>query len=219
MPEVLGAVIPFPVPLTAPPDPVARYGVPVAGPAQVPAYRFPDPVAGTVVRVAEVVRVRYRKYDGSAHRDYPARRLAGDDHGTWLGVDSGTPSVYHGQPSVERIPFVLLVPPRQWWTAMFNAPPRTSEVYCDVTSPARWDGDDTVDLIDLDLDVVRKRHTGHVELRDEDEFAVHRASFGYPEDLVASAYAAAAWLRTALGNGTEPFASTYRQFLAQVDGA
>ncbi len=39
---------------------------------------------------------------------------------------------------------------------MFNPPPRTSEVYCDITTPARWEGD-TVHIIDLDLDVVRRR--------------------------------------------------------------
>ncbi|HEX6967389.1 MAG TPA: DUF402 domain-containing protein [Micromonosporaceae bacterium] len=161
------------------------------------------------------VRVVYRKYDGTAHRDYPARRLAEDDTGTWLGVPAGTPSIYHGRPSVEQIPFVLLVPHRSWWTAMFNPPPRTSEVYCDITSPARWEGS-TVYLIDLDLDVVRRRATGVVELRDEDEFAEHRVRFGYPDESVAQARAAVDWLLRALGDGTEPFASVYRKWLALV---
>lgn len=164
------------------------------------------------------VRVCYRKYDGSAHRDYPARRLTEDDHGTWLGVEAGTASIYHGRPSVEQIPFVLLVPRRSWWTAMFNPPPRTSEVYCDITSPARWDDDHTVHIVDLDLDVVRRRITGRVELLDEDEFAVHRARFGYPDDVVDAARQAATWLREALIGGREPFASTYRSLLAQVYG-
>jgi len=168
--------------------------------------------------VAEVVRVRYRKYDGSAHRDYPARRLADDHHGTWLGVDTGTASIYHGRPSVEQIPFVLLVPRGQWWTAMFNPPPRTSEVYCDITTPAQWSGDHLVDLVDLDLDVVRRRGIGRVELRDEDEFAEHIISFGYPNEVVRPARAAAAWLRTALAEGRQPFASDYLAFLEQVHG-
>ena len=167
--------------------------------------------------MADVVRVRYRKYDGSAHRDYPARLLGEDTHGTWLGVDAGTASIYHGRPSVEQIPFVLLIPCDRWWTAMFNPPPRTSEVYCDITSPARWDGD-TVDLVDLDLDVVRRRGSGRVELRDEDEFAAHRVSFGYPDDLVTSARRTSAWLLDALRDGTQPFATAYRQFLSQVNG-
>jgi hypothetical protein len=66
--------------------------------------------------------------------------------------------------------------------------------------------------------VVRRRGTGPVELRDEDEFALHRSCFGYPDEVVAPARAAAAWLWIALGNGTQPFASTYHRFLAQVDG-
>ncbi|MFS8499519.1 MAG: DUF402 domain-containing protein [Micromonosporaceae bacterium] len=165
--------------------------------------------------MADIVRVRYRKYDGSAHRDYPARRLGTDDHGTWLGVVAGTASVYHGQPSVERIPFVVLVPERTWWTAMFNPLPRTSEVYCDITTPARWDGE-TVDLVDLDLDVVRRRGTGVVEVRDEDEFADHRVRFGYPDEVVRHAREAVGWLREALQGGREPFGSAYVAFLGQV---
>lgn len=167
---------------------------------------------------ADVVRVRYRKYDGSAHRDYPARRLADDSHGTWLGVGVGTASIYHGRPSVEEIPFVLLIPRDSWWTAMFNPPPRTSEVYCDVTSPARWEGGHTVHIVDLDLDVVRRRHTGLVEMLDEDEFATHTAEFGYPAEVVAPACAAAEWLYGALHDGTQPFASVYHRFLHQVNG-
>jgi hypothetical protein len=163
----------------------------------------------------ETVRVVYTKYDGSAHRDYPARRFDTDDLGVWLGVTRGTPSVYHGRPSVEQIPFVLLIPHHSWWTGMFNPSPRTSEVYCDITTPARWEGD-TVHIIDLDLDVVRRRETALVELRDEDEFDEHREQFGYPDDLVVEARAAAAKLMVALGDGSEPFASHYHKYLQEV---
>ncbi|MGA3523648.1 DUF402 domain-containing protein [Melissospora conviva] len=163
---------------------------------------------------SDVVRVIYRKYDGSAHRDYPARRLAEDDLGVWLGVVKGTKSVYHGRASVERIPFVLLVPHQGWWTAMFNPPPRTSEIYCDITTPARWDGE-TVHLIDLDLDVVRRRGSGVVELRDEDEFAEHRERYGYPPEVVAAAEAEARRLYASLAD-TEPFATAFRKWLALV---
>ena len=163
----------------------------------------------------ETVRVVYTKYDGSAHRDYPARRFDTDELGVWVGVTRGTPSVYHGRTSVEQIPFVLLIPHHAWWTGMFNPAPRTSEVYCDITTPARWEGD-TVHIIDLDLDVVRRRATGLVELRDEDEFDDHRALFGYPDDLVVEARAAAGKLLTALGDGSEPFASEYHKYLQQV---
>jgi protein associated with RNAse G/E len=163
----------------------------------------------------EMVRVIYTKYDGSAHRDYPARRLNDDEHGTWLGVIRGTRSVYHGRPSIEQIPFVLLIPHRAWWTGMFNPPPRTSEVYCDITTPARWDGD-TVHIIDLDLDVVRRRETQAVELRDEDEFEEHRQQFGYTDEMVTEARAAAQRLLASLREGAEPFATLYRKWLLEV---
>jgi protein associated with RNAse G/E len=164
---------------------------------------------------SEMVRVVYTKYDGSAHRDYPARRLTEDDLGVWVGVTRGTTSVYHGQPSVEQIPFVLLIPHHAWWTGMFNPPPRTSEVYCDITTPARWEGD-TVHIVDLDLDVSRRRDTRVVELRDEDEFAEHRVTFGYPDEVVTQAQSAAQRLFVALGDGSEPFATAYRKWLSAV---
>src|SRR3954464_7399180 len=159
----------------------------------------------------ETVRVVFTKYDGSAHRDYPARLFAEDELGVWVGVTRGTESVYHGRQSVEQIPFVLLIPHHAWWTGMFNPPPRTSEVYCDITTPARWEGD-TVHIIDLDLDAVRRRDSGVVELRDEDEFAEHRQLLGYPDPLRRGALAAASKLLVALGDGSEPFATHYRKY-------
>jgi protein associated with RNAse G/E len=53
-------------------------------------------------------------------------------------------------------------------------------------------------------------------LRDEDEFADHRQRFGYPEDLVTEAQAAARKLLVALGDGSEPYATQYRKWLADV---
>src|SRR5689334_23147600 len=108
----------------------------------------------------EVVRVDFRKYDGSQHRGYPALRLGEDEHGVWLGVPR---SVSDGVQFKYEEPYVLLVPRDAWWTAMFNSPPRRTEVYCDITTPARW-YDDRVQLVDLDLDVRRRRGTGAVEL-------------------------------------------------------
>jgi uncharacterized protein len=100
---------------------------------------------------------------------------------------------------------------------MFNAPPRRTEIYCDVTTPATWIGLDEVTVIDLDLDV-RRRRWGTIERLDEEEFTTHTAEFGYPPDVVDQALAASRWLATALGDGTEPFASVFRPWLAKVAG-
>ncbi|MDI1465795.1 DUF402 domain-containing protein [Catellatospora sp. KI3] len=159
-----------------------------------------------------VVRVEIRKFDGSAHRAYPAVLLGRDEHGTWLGIPSGTVS---DSGKVYEIPGVVLVPHSGWWTAMFNAAPRNTSVYCDITTPATWH-DGTVVVTDLDLDVRKIRETGEVQLVDEDEFAAHRAKFNYPDEVVREARAAAQWLLRAVRTPREPFATHYHPWLAQV---
>jgi uncharacterized protein len=164
------------------------------------------------------VQVVFLKYDGRPHRSYPARFLGEDTNGTWLGVAAGTPARVNGdRETLREEPYVLLVPAKAWWTAMFNAPPRRTEVYCDVTTPATWSGSREVTVVDLDLDV-RRRRWGDIERLDEDEFAEHRVRFGYPEQVVAEATAASRWLESALGDGSEPFATEFRPWLAQVTG-
>ncbi|HEY2668888.1 MAG TPA: DUF402 domain-containing protein [Rugosimonospora sp.] len=162
----------------------------------------------------EVVRVEYTKYDGSAHRGYPALRLGEDGHGVWLGVPE--PRRAQGDAYKYDDPYVLLVPRDAWWTALFNAPPRRTEVYCDIATPATWVDAHLVRLVDLDLDVRRRRAESTVELVDEDEFEVNRLRFGYPDDVVSNAWSAAHWLVKALSDGTEPFAAGYHAWLDQV---
>jgi protein associated with RNAse G/E len=164
---------------------------------------------------ASVVRVRYFKFDGSAHRSYPAIRLGSDVHGDWLGVPSGEFIEAAITDFKYTDPYVLLVPPHAWWTAMFNRPPRRTEVYCDITTPAVWD-DEGVVLTDLDLDVRRRREHLVVELVDEDEFAENRLRYGYPDDVVAAAWDAADWLLKSLDDGTEPFRADFQRWLDKV---
>jgi protein associated with RNAse G/E len=156
------------------------------------------------------VRVEMRKYDGSAHRGLPTRLLGRDHHGTWLGIPSGTVA---DSGKVWEIPGVLLVPHVGWWTAIFNAAPRNTSVYCDITTPAQWTGNSVV-ITDLDLDVRKIRETGEVQLVDEDEFSDHADRFHYPEEVVRQARAAAAWLLDALRNEVEPFAGHFHRWLA-----
>ena len=162
---------------------------------------------------AQVVQVDYRKFDGTAHRSYPAMRLGEDEHGVWLGVPRGT---FHSANFKYDDPYVLLVPHAAWYTAMFNPPPRRTEVYCDIATPASWPEPGHVTLVDLDLDVRRRRVTRSVELVDEDEFEVHRLRFGYPDEVVQQAWKAAHRLVRALADGTEPFAGGYRSWLDLV---
>lgn len=62
-------------------------------------------------------------------------------------------------------------------------------------------------MVDLDLDVVRHRG-GETRIEDEDEFAEHQVSYGYPESVTSRARQTCRWLMEAGRrgrNGVEPF--------------
>jgi protein associated with RNAse G/E len=162
------------------------------------------------------VRVIYRKYDGSLHWHFSMRRLGEDEHGVWTGTPAPLVLRKGTEPPV-TLPFasIQLFPRGTWWTASFNAAPERTEIYCDVTTLVQWPSQDEVTMIDLDLDVRRLRD-GTIELLDEDEFAEHQVAYGYPAGVISQAERAARWLQAALADGSEPFASTYRSYLALV---
>jgi uncharacterized protein len=162
------------------------------------------------------IRVVYRKYDDSLHWHLTMTWLGEDEHGIWAGTREPTTMRKGNGPLVELDhASVMLFPRGAWWTASFNGEPSRLEIYCDVTTPARWPAAGEVTMIDLDLDVLRMRD-GQVRLDDEDEFAEHQRIYQYPADVIAEAERSARWLTAALADGREPFASCYRSYLAMV---
>jgi protein associated with RNAse G/E len=143
--------------------------------------------------------------------------LGEDEHGVWTGLP-GNGFMQKGDEPPVPLPHanVGLFPRTGWWTGWFNGLPQHVEVYCDITTPVRWIGAGEVTMIDLDLDVARNRADGSVHLLDEDEFADHQRRYGYPAEVIEEAQNAARWLMAALGDGTEPFATVYRHWLARV---
>jgi protein associated with RNAse G/E len=163
--------------------------------------------------MSDLVRVVYRKYDGSLHWNQFGRRLGDDEFGVWVGARAGTAvSRGHEEVNPAESDHVLLIPRTGWWTATFNAAPHRTEIYCDITTVPTWPTSDEVTMIDLDLDV-RRRRVGTVELLDEDEFAAHQVRYGYPPEVIAEAWMAAGWLTGALTQRIEPFGSGYRRWL------
>jgi uncharacterized protein len=167
----------------------------------------------------DAVDLVLRKYDGRPHRQVTARLLGEDEYGTWLATPRGTEVSYHygTRPTGRtRNDAVRLLPDGGWWMAMFLAEPDPREVYCDVITPARWTGPHEITVIDLDIDVIRRRAGRRVEVEDEDEFEEHRVSLGYPDDIVAGALRGAAAVHEALVRDEEPFAAHYLNWLARV---
>ncbi|WP_458085334.1 DUF402 domain-containing protein [Streptomyces malaysiensis] len=167
----------------------------------------------------DLVSVNYRKYDGSLHWNLRMRRLGEDGHGVWLGLPAGAVMRKgYGPPVPIECAHVMLFPHEVWWTAVFNAAPRETEVYCDIATPPEWVSDHEVTMVDLDLDVLRKRTDGSTLLVDQDEFAEHQVRYGYPADVIAEAEAAGRWLMDAVDGRAEPFGNAFEPWLGMVDG-
>jgi uncharacterized protein len=131
------------------------------------------------------VRLVMRKWPDLPHWEHDAVLLGEDEHGRWVGAPAGT---FMSRPGVELVSasaLVSLLPVDGPFVATFYAAGGSVEVYVDMSTVPSW-STDRVSAVDLDLDVVRG-WTGRVWVDDEDEFAAHRVSLGYPDDVVALA--------------------------------
>jgi protein associated with RNAse G/E len=146
------------------------------------------------------------------------RRLGEDEHGVWLGLPAASTMRKGHNPAIS-IPeaHVVLFPRGAWWTATFNAAPRRTEIYCDITTPPTWPAASEVTMVDLDLDVLLKRGAAAPILVDEDEFAEHQVRYAYPADVVRAAEESARGLMRAVAESTGPFDGAHRTWLALVE--
>ncbi len=155
-------------------------------------------------REAAAVEVRFRKWWGAFHWNFTLQLLGEDSHGVWLACRPGTP-MYKGKDHQldSAGGWVKLVPRRASWTAIWQSPGGKDDIYLDVIDHPRW-SDAAVDMVDLDLDVVRRRNGG-VEIHDEDEFAEHSVRYAYPQHVIDRARTTTAEMVIALQDRTEPF--------------
>ncbi len=145
------------------------------------------------------------KWPDSPHWEYDARWLGADGHGQWIGLNTGA---WLSRPNAgfqAHCEQVVLLPHDAYWCATFYGedPRRPVDTYVDIATPSTWAGD-LVTCVDLDLDVIRGT-TGRVWVDDEDEFAAHRLSLGYPEDTVHQALESCRDVLTMVENQTPPF--------------
>ncbi len=163
-----------------------------------------------------LVRVVFRKYDGSLHWHSSLHRLGEDTHGIWLGATMDVAWQRGSEPPIRMpAPHAVLIPVDKWWVAAFNAAPAKFDVYVDVTTAPVWRSGKEVTMVDLDLDVVRYRDSGAVELLDEDEFLEHQVRYGYPAEVVHRGREVAETLIDAVTN-EEPFRAAYQGWLARI---
>jgi uncharacterized protein len=144
------------------------------------------------MQLGDPVRIEMTKWGDRPHWHIPGLWLGSDDQGDWIGIPAGTRMSRPGLDVRSEHDQVGLVPTLGDEVARsclptFHRAPSHVWVYVDMTTLPVWDGA-TLRAVDLDLDVVRGRE-GHVVVDDEDEFAEHQVSLGYPPDVVALAEA------------------------------
>jgi len=149
------------------------------------------------------MRIRYTKWGGVPHWAFDMEPLGQDAAGRWFGMRGGAPQQRGDEPPV-ALPHdcVLLVPSDGCYTAFWNAA-GTVGLYVDVTTQPVVNAD-TIDVVDLDLDVVRLRD-GTIELIDEDEFELHQVRYAYPAAIIDQARSTADWLMRTISAGHELF--------------
>lgn len=158
--------------------------------------------------LGDPLRVAMTKWGGHRHWEFDALYLGRDRYGDWLGIPAGTPMARPGASFVTETDQVGLVPTARSggggaWLATFHAPGYHVATYVDMTTVPTWDGA-RVDAVDLDLDVIRG-DAGDVVVDDEDEFAEHQVSLGYPPEVVSLAEASCAWVLETVLEERAPF--------------
>jgi len=158
----------------------------------------------------------WRKWPDTPYRRTPMIRLGADDDGTWLFAPRGAAATYaaHG-PAPLPVSFLTLVPAGdRWWMAtwMRDNSDIDIDLYVDIVQPPQWLADGHLRIVDLDLDVIRRRN-GDVLLDDEDELARHTVTLGYPDDLVDAARTAASAVLHEVRAVNAPFGAPPAQWL------
>lgn len=162
-----------------------------------------------------MVQVRFTKWGGGAHWEFPLRYLGEDEHGHWAAGVVGTTLTRPAASFDSAHDWVTLVPhDRPWAASFYDSPAQPVSTYVDMTTVPAWAGG-TVSMVDLDLDVVLGRD-GSLFVDDEDEFAVHQVELGYPDEIVALARRTADEVFAAIAGGAEPFASAGAHWLRHL---
>lgn len=157
--------------------------------------------------MAADITVQYLKHPRTAHWTQPMTRLGTDEYGTWLGMPAGALFRKGDEtPIPSPTPMVQLIAPDAWWTLLYNGPAHKYPVYVDVITPAVWKHEHRIEMVDLDLDVVR-RADGTVAIIDQDEFEENQVALGYSEEWITQAAEAAEAVAERLRAGAEPFGS------------
>ena len=174
--------------------------------------------------MSEPWRLAWRKWDGTEHWQHELERLGEDDTGTWFGQREGSTSSKPGASALVRADNVWNIVADRGWTVRFfrvvagggwrvpDSDVGTVGLYCDIGTAIEVDAAaHEITGIDLDLDVIRIGEK--LILDDEDEFAEHRVTMGYPADVAALAERDAQEVLAHVRAGLPPFDGRAEEWL------
>jgi hypothetical protein len=183
-----------------------------------------------------LVRVRYRKWDGTPHWVFDGYYLGSDEHGLWVGFRAGTRFSRPGARYRSTGPGVGFFGDVGWTPSLYRGHPEGMLSYSDLTTVPQWRRAPArfpaprgrarfeVTAVDLDLDVIAFEAgtadpRGRYFIDDEDEFAEHSVRYGYPPSVVATVRADADALLAAVSAGEPPYdEATAKRWFAVLDG-
>ena len=159
--------------------------------------------------------LQFFKYPDTPHWRHEGVWLGEDEFGVWLGCRIGNVAQRGDEPPRQISGNqVHLIPRNDWWVLTYAPHHPKATHWIDISTPATFE-DDRATMVDLDLDVARTPD-GRVVIDDEDEFAEHQVSLGYPPDLIENAERATQEMYEALIEMREPFDAVVRSWLSRV---
>ncbi|MFL6062389.1 MAG: DUF402 domain-containing protein [Marmoricola sp.] len=164
------------------------------------------------------LRVLTRKWPDGPHWEFDAVRLGVDALGHWVGVPRGTWLSRPDKGFTAWADHVVLIPHDAWWVATIygTEEDRPVDFYVDMTTPCTWSEDESeVRCVDLDLDVIREVD-GTVRIDDEDEFAEHQVTLGYPREVIVRAEASCAEVLAMMTAEQAPFDGSALRWIARL---
>lgn len=162
------------------------------------------------------VTVQFLKNPDIPHWGFEGRWLGEDEWGVWTAVPAGSPRWKGTEIRTPTAADAVFCAPRGgWWHLHYNGIRTGLSHFVDIVTPVVWVSDGRYEMIDLDLDVVR-RQDGVVEIEDEDEFAEHQHLYGYTPTMIETASLVAATVRDELTSGAEPFFAVADAWLGRV---
>ncbi len=163
-------------------------------------------IAKGEIGMSETRTVQVEKYDGSLHYEWTSRLIDEDDERILLYAGPGRTLQHHTRQACYTYESHSLecFMRRDGFTVQLDLEKDGSiRHYCNIGLVPRLN-EDVITFIDLDLDLVADRG-GEWRLVDEDEFAVNRVRFGYPDDVVAHVWNTIADVKRRIDSGAFPF--------------